>query len=119
MRWLLIKLVRGYQLLISPFLPPSCRFEPTCSQYAIEALKLHGTWRGGWLALKRLGRCQPFCAGGYDPVPGAECTCHVQQAHLTSDRQDNPTSTPVEPDPLLPVNENPPTSGSPHISPHK
>jgi putative membrane protein insertion efficiency factor len=119
MRWLLIKLVRGYQLLISPFLPPSCRFEPTCSHYAIEALKTHGAWRGGWLALKRLGRCQPFCAGGYDPVPSSECTCHDHQAHLITDRQNSPPAMPVEPDPVLPVNENPPTPGSPVITPHK
>jgi len=82
MRWLLIRLVRGYQLLISPFLAPSCRFEPTCSHYAIDALRLHGAWRGGWLALKRLGRCQPFSDGGYDPVPEVACSCHKKTSDL-------------------------------------
>lgn len=81
MRWLLIRLVRGYQLLISPFLAPSCRFEPTCSHYAIDALRLHGAWRGGWLALKRLGRCQPFSDGGYDPVPEVACSCHKKTSN--------------------------------------
>lgn len=65
----LIWLVRGYQLAISPFLPPSCRFHPTCSCYAIEALQRHGALRGGWLALRRIGRCQPWHPGGHDPVP--------------------------------------------------
>jgi putative membrane protein insertion efficiency factor len=67
--WLLSGLVRLYQLVVSPWLGPSCRFEPSCSAYALEALRRHGGLRGGWLALRRLGRCQPFCAGGYDPVP--------------------------------------------------
>ena len=108
MRWLLIKLVRAYQLLLSPFLPPSCRFEPTCSHYAIEALQTHGGLKGGWLALKRIGRCHPFCAGGYDPVPPAACTCHDSQAHLVSSTLTDPTSAPVEPNEALPVNESPP-----------
>src|SRR4051812_4195198 len=67
--WLLVGLVRGYQLVISPWLGPSCRFEPSCSAYALEALRLHGALRGSWLVLRRLARCQPFCTGGYDPVP--------------------------------------------------
>lgn len=70
MRRVLIGLVKGYRLLISPMLPPSCRFHPTCSEYAIEALSRHGALKGGWLTLRRLGRCHPFCAGGIDPVPG-------------------------------------------------
>jgi putative membrane protein insertion efficiency factor len=65
----LIWLVRGYQLCISPFLPPSCRFHPTCSCYAIEALERHGVLKGGWLALRRIGRCHPWNPGGHDPVP--------------------------------------------------
>ena len=72
MRRILIFLVKGYRLLISPMLPPSCRFYPTCSEYAIEALSRHGALKGGWLTLRRLGRCHPFCAGGVDPVPGAD-----------------------------------------------
>lgn len=65
----LIWLVRGYQLAISPLLPPSCRFYPTCSCYAIEALQRHGALRGGWLALRRIARCHPWHPGGHDPVP--------------------------------------------------
>jgi hypothetical protein len=62
--------VRGYQLLISPLLLPSCRYLPSCSDYAIEALGRHGPWRGGGLALRRLARCHPWGGSGYDPVPG-------------------------------------------------
>ena len=69
MRRLLKMLVRGYQLFISPALAPSCRFEPSCSQYALEALERHGAAAGSYLALKRIGRCQPWCDGGHDPVP--------------------------------------------------
>lgn len=64
-----IWLVRGYQLAISPLLPPSCRFYPTCSCYAIEALTRHGVIKGLWLALRRVGRCHPWNPGGHDPVP--------------------------------------------------
>lgn len=69
---LLAALVRFYQLGISPLIGARCRFAPTCSAYAHEALTEHGAWRGSWLALRRLLRCQPFCAGGYDPVPPAK-----------------------------------------------
>ena len=69
MKLLLVLLVRGYQVALSPLLPSSCRYYPTCSHYAIEALEKHGALRGGWLALKRIGRCHPFRPGGYDPVP--------------------------------------------------
>ena len=68
-RWLLITLVRAYQLLLSPLLPPACRYVPSCSQYAVEALQRHGAARGSWLAAKRICRCHPFRPGGYDPVP--------------------------------------------------
>jgi uncharacterized protein len=60
--------LRFYKRFISPWLPPACRFTPTCSEYAIEAIEVHG-WHGVWLALKRLARCQPLCRGGHDPVP--------------------------------------------------
>lgn len=66
---LLILLVRAYQRLLSPLLPPSCRFYPSCSAYAVEALRRHGALRGSWLTLRRLGRCHPFHPGGLDPVP--------------------------------------------------
>lgn len=61
--------VRFYQLCISPMLPKQCRFEPTCSQYAIEALRRHGPVKGLWLAIKRICRCHPWGGSGYDPVP--------------------------------------------------
>lgn len=73
-KWLLIGLVRFYQLLISPLIGPRCRFYPTCSSYTIEALKQHGVLCGSWLAIKRIGRCHPANPGGVDLVP--ECGCH-------------------------------------------
>lgn len=63
--------VRAYQLLVSPLLPPSCRYLPTCSEYALDALAHHGVLRGGGLALRRLARCHPWGGSGYDPVPPA------------------------------------------------
>lgn len=69
MKTLLLLLLRGYQYFISPLLGPRCRFQPTCSQYAIEAIGRHGACRGSWLTLCRLGRCHPFHPGGFDPVP--------------------------------------------------
>ncbi len=65
----LIGLVRVYQAVLSPHIPAACRFEPTCSQYAVEALQRHGAWRGLWLTTARLLRCRPFGGGGDDPVP--------------------------------------------------
>jgi hypothetical protein len=65
----LIKMVRGYQLLISPFLGNNCRYVPSCSAYTIEAMEKWGPWRGLWMGIRRVGRCHPFHAGGYDPVP--------------------------------------------------
>jgi putative membrane protein insertion efficiency factor len=68
-RNLMVLVVRGYQVSISPLLPASCRYHPSCSQYAIEAFERHGAARGSWLAARRIFRCNPFTAGGYDPVP--------------------------------------------------
>ena len=61
--------VRAYQLLVSPVLPPACRYLPSCSDYALDALTMHGPWRGAGLALRRLARCHPWGGSGYDPVP--------------------------------------------------
>ncbi|HYN83119.1 MAG TPA: membrane protein insertion efficiency factor YidD [Gemmatimonadaceae bacterium] len=69
MRNPLILMIRGYQLWISPLLPAACRYYPTCSAYAIEAIERHGPVSGSWLAIRRIARCHPFRAGGYDPVP--------------------------------------------------
>ncbi|MEK7682298.1 MAG: membrane protein insertion efficiency factor YidD [Chloroflexota bacterium] len=69
MKRIVLGLIHGYQRAVSPFRPVSCRYLPTCSQYACEAVERHGVWRGGWLALKRLARCTPFAVSGYDPVP--------------------------------------------------
>ena len=69
MKRVLIALVKFYRVAISPYSSPCCNYIPTCSQYALEALEKYGALKGGWLALKRILRCHPFCKGGYDPVP--------------------------------------------------
>jgi len=68
---MMIAPVRVYKLWVSPLFPPSCRFTPTCSEYMMEAIARHGVLRGGWMGLRRLGRCHPFHPGGHDPVPEA------------------------------------------------
>jgi putative membrane protein insertion efficiency factor len=68
-RLALAGLIRGYQLVISPALPAACRFTPTCSQYALEAVRRYGVFKGSWLAARRLAKCHPFHEGGTDPVP--------------------------------------------------
>ena len=65
----MLLLIRLYQRCISPFTPAMCRYQPTCSQYAVEAIRKHGPFKGGWLTLKRLARCHPWGGSGYDPVP--------------------------------------------------
>ncbi len=67
--WLLLALIAFYRTCISPLLPPACRYTPTCSQYAKEAITKYGAFKGGWLALKRILRCNPWGGSGYDPVP--------------------------------------------------
>ncbi|WP_315051512.1 membrane protein insertion efficiency factor YidD [Capnocytophaga leadbetteri] len=69
MKYLFIFLVRFYQVVVSPLKPPTCRYTPTCSQYALEALKKYGAFKGSCLALKRIARCHPWGGCGYDPVP--------------------------------------------------
>lgn len=69
MRKLALALIRLYQRTISQVTPPTCRFEPSCSQYAYEAIEKYGFLKGGWMAVKRVARCNPFNPGGYDPVP--------------------------------------------------
>ncbi len=68
MKRFFVALIRGYQKYISPLFPPSCRFQPTCSQYAIEAIQKYGVFKGGAMAIWRILRCNPFGKGGYDPV---------------------------------------------------
>ena len=72
--YLMLALVHFYRYVISPSIGPRCRFYPTCSTYALEAIKIHGAVKGGWLALKRILRCHPFSQGGDDPVP-PKCDC--------------------------------------------
>ncbi|HUF30215.1 MAG TPA: membrane protein insertion efficiency factor YidD [Gemmatimonadaceae bacterium] len=68
-RRLLVLVVRVYQVSLGPLLPAACRYTPSCSAYAIEALQRYGALKGGWMAARRIGRCHPFRPGGYDPVP--------------------------------------------------
>jgi putative membrane protein insertion efficiency factor len=68
MKYAVLGLLELYKTFVSPFLPPACRFEPTCSEYARQAVEKYGVLKGLWLGLKRILRCQPFCKGGYDPV---------------------------------------------------
>lgn len=69
MRWLMLKLIRFYQVAISPWLPPSCIYTPSCSHYGYEAIQKYGALKGGFMTVKRILRCHPFARGGYDPVP--------------------------------------------------
>jgi len=69
MRWLLLKLIDAYAVTLGPHLGGRCRFEPSCSHYAKEAIEVHGSFKGAWLALKRILRCGPWAKGGFDPVP--------------------------------------------------
>lgn len=71
---LLLLVIAFYRRVISPFLGPHCRYAPTCSEYAAEAIRTHGAGRGGWLAVKRVARCHPWAAGGVDPVPAGRAT---------------------------------------------
>ena len=81
---LLIVLVRVYQLAISPLMANHCRFEPTCSRYAINAIDKHGVFKGTWLAVRRISRCRPGVEGGWDPVP-EKCSCDNAKSHSHND----------------------------------
>lgn len=82
MKYLLLFPLRFYQKFISPLKAPCCRFYPTCSAYAVEAVTVHGALRGGLLALRRLLKCHPLHPGGYDPVPPVKCSC--REHHIAS-----------------------------------
>lgn len=83
MKTLLLLLIRGYQLGISPFLGRNCRFYPTCSSYAIQAIKLYGAWKGGLLAVKRIAKCHPWHPGGVDPVPTPSSSSSAVHDHCS------------------------------------
>lgn len=91
-RCFLVPAIRIYQYAISPLLGPHCRFTPTCSQYALEALQVHGFWRGTWLTLCRVSRCHPWSKGGDDPVPKKPC-CHIDYCKLDCDSTKSTTKT--------------------------
>ncbi|NJM56796.1 MAG: membrane protein insertion efficiency factor YidD [Synechococcales cyanobacterium RU_4_20] len=99
MQWILMQLIRAYRSLLSPLLPPSCRFQPTCSRYALDAIAHHGALRGSWLGIQRVCRCHPFHAGGYDPVP--KVFAWIGQSRLSDH---------ICPTPSTPINPNKPES---------
>lgn len=89
----LIAAVKAYRLLLSPWLGSACRFEPTCSVYAIEALETHGAARGSYLVLSRLGRCHPWCEGGHDPVPAVKEALRKEGALFSLHASDKKSSS--------------------------
>ena len=88
MRYVLIGLLRTYRLLISPLYGQVCRYHPSCSAYALEAVTQHGALRGSWLAVRRIGRCHPWAAGGYDPVPTRFTWRATRSTGLTKEMQE-------------------------------
>jgi uncharacterized protein len=94
---MLITLVRGYRLLLSPWLGSQCRFLPTCSAYALEALQAHGAAGGSYLAARRVLRCHPWCAGGHDPVPSAATALFRGRGQSDSPGPTTPSSSKTSP----------------------
>ncbi|HIP39601.1 MAG TPA: membrane protein insertion efficiency factor YidD [Desulfocapsa sulfexigens] len=92
MQKICLGMIRGYRYIISPLLPQSCRFTPTCSRYAMQAIKEHGTLRGGFLSFGRIMRCHPFCHGGYDPVPPVVC-CRKTSKTISGEVKDSTDKT--------------------------
>jgi len=88
MRYVLIGLLRTYRLLISPLYGQVCRYHPSCSAYALAAVTQHGALRGSWLAVRRIGRCHPWAAGGYDPVPTRFTWRATRSTGLTKEMQE-------------------------------
>lgn len=86
--WIAFFIIRSYQYIISPLLGPRCRFYPSCSDYAIDAIKQHGFLRGSCLSLWRLLRCHPGCAGGFDPVPSKNLIKHSCTKHSSGHKKD-------------------------------
>ncbi|MGD8785349.1 MAG: membrane protein insertion efficiency factor YidD [Thioalkalispiraceae bacterium] len=92
MRTILITLIKVYRFTLSPFVGQHCRFTPTCSQYAIEAVERYGSLKGSWLAVKRLSKCHPFHTGGWDPVPenfGSDNLTQTDSCHCAFNNKDN------------------------------
>ena len=90
---LLLALIRLYQIVLSPWLGRSCRFEPSCSRYTAACIELHGPARGTWLGLKRIGRCHPFHAGGYDPPPPPLADAHSDPLAAGNPRSESSCNT--------------------------
>ena len=84
MRRLVLQLITFYQHAVSPYWPGACRYSPTCSHYAQEAIEIHGLIHGGWLSVKRIGRCQPWGSGGFDPVPPKDASATRHDDHPAS-----------------------------------
>ncbi len=93
MKWLLIGLLKAYRFAISPLYGQVCRYHPTCSAYALEAVTVHGSIKGSWLAVRRIGRCHPWAAGGYDPVPGKKGVNTAPDLNLGGQQQLGTTNT--------------------------
>lgn len=88
MQRLLIGLIHLYRKLLSPLIGQQCRFTPSCSRYTEEAIELYGAWRGSWMGFKRILRCQPFCEGGHDPVPGSEAEAELRSTTASANDRD-------------------------------